>query len=537
MQTPEREDRMRRFISPAGLSRGRRAFRAIRPWASAAMLGLVMASGSLPLPAQQPSEVDQLRATVDALQKTVQEAVRELNARAATVESLRTTVEALKARIVVLEQEKPPQGQVPAGPSDAGVAAGPQSQPALPPVPAAAMSQTRSQVPDYQNFTEPQSSAPRPNNVPLVPESKGFIPIPGTQSMIRFGGVARVDAIKNFGNNGNPNDFTPSSFPVQGQPGFGGTDQFGLQAKGTRLSFEILRPLPKDGNLKIYYENDFFGDSSSPTMTYRLRHFYGQSKNFLVGQTYTVFMNVDAWPDILDYQGPNANVNLRLPQVRLIATLSEHQHMNFSFEQPNSQIATLGEGFPAGASPVNRYPDFACNYRYEGSGGHLQVAGLARSLGYGTSEGQGQSVIGWGVSLSGAIGLPCRDRLSGQIAYGQGMARAIKDTAGLNLDASLDGQGRLRAIPIFAPMIGYTHNWTGTLRSSATYGYVRVDPLSSMGGSALRRTQYAGINFMWHPTRSARMGLEYLCGRKETQDGSTGTANRLSFVIKYDLIK
>ena len=42
---------------------------------------------------------------------------------------------------------------------------------------------------------------------------------------------------------------------------------------------------------------------------------------------------------------------------------------------------------------------------------------------------------------------------------------------------------------------------------------------------------------MWHPTSSFRTGLEYLYGNKETLDGSESDAHRLTFVIRYDLVR
>lgn len=42
---------------------------------------------------------------------------------------------------------------------------------------------------------------------------------------------------------------------------------------------------------------------------------------------------------------------------------------------------------------------------------------------------------------------------------------------------------------------------------------------------------------MWHPTKSFRMGLEYLYGFKETLDGSSQDAHRLNFVLRYDLVR
>ncbi len=61
--------------------------------------------------------------------------------------------------------------------------------------------------------------------------------------------------------------------------------------------------------------------------------------------------------------------------------------------------------------------------------------------------------------------------------------------------------------------------------------------LLSLGGFAIDNTLYASANIMFHPTKSFRMGMEYLYGEKETMDGSDGDAHRLNFVIRYDLVK
>src|SRR6185436_18434411 len=110
----------------------------------------------------------------------------------------------------------------------------------------------------------------RPNNAPIDPALVGFIPIAGTRSMIRFGGSARLDAIYDFQDNGNPNQFIPSSIPVDGQAGADGGPRSTVQAKGTRISFEARRPVGEEGQLRIFNENDFFDDSTSSSMKFRV---------------------------------------------------------------------------------------------------------------------------------------------------------------------------------------------------------------------------------------------------------------------------
>jgi hypothetical protein len=495
--------------------------------------------------AQTPSEVDQLKATVQAMQQSLQELRRELDARNANVEALTKTVDSLNGRIAELEGKPSPQSPPQAGPQAVPAvtpaalgSAAPRPHAGAPgdevatPYPA-----YRNWVPEYQNFADHQSAAPRPEAAQLVPSREGFIPVPGTALGLKFDATARVDAIENFGNAGNPNEFIPSSMPVQGQSGYGGPDQFGMEAKGSRLSLDMRHWGPEGSDYRLYYENDFFNDSTSSAMSYRLRHLYGQWRNFLIGQTFTGFSNPDAFPDTVDYENVNAVVNLRQPQVRLIVPVTSHQHLTLSFEQPTSQIDTSAAGFAPGAFATTPWPDFTVNYRYEGKAGHLQMSLLARDIAYDAPTG-GQSVFGWGASLSGVLHLSRRENwLDFQLAYGEGMARYIKDAAGQNLDAALDEYGRLEAIPVFAPMIGFTHEWSERWRTTATYGYVRVDAPATLGGSALRNTQYASLNVMWHAPFRAWLGLEYLWGEKETQDGAKGTANRLNFVVKYSFGK
>jgi hypothetical protein len=398
-----------------------------------------------------------------------------------------------------------------------------------------------SPIPFYDTVTDEQTGAPRVDNRPVDPSLVGFIPLPGTKTMIRFGGNVRLDTIYDFADNGNPNQFVPSSIPVAGQPGADGGPRTTIEAKGTRLNFEVRRPVGDDGRLRIYYENDFFGDSASPGMDYRLRHFYGQAWNVLIGQTFTAFMDADAWPDVVDYAGPNAIINRRQPQIRYSLPVYQGKdklNLIFSIEQPTSDISTTAAGMPPGAEPVSIAPDGVVGLRWERpQRAHVQLSGLFRGIGYDADNAPDQEVFGWGANLTGAFHVFSGDKITWQVAYGHGMARYVNDLGSTDEDAALDPSGNLTALPVFAATAGYTHQWSPHFRSTATYGYVHVDPTPSLGPLAVKETQYASFNLVWHPTTSFRMGLEYLYGFKSVQDDSERNAHRLDFVIRYDLIR
>lgn len=483
-----------------------------------------------------------------------------------TLAAMEQTVATMKSRIAVLEDEaqerddKPSQSEPgkpkakskpkakPAPAASSRASAAPVDSPPEP-SPAAAdpsftltpavsgAAGTAPPVKDFDGFQNLQRAAPRLDNQPLDPELKGFVKIPGTQTMVKLGGSARVDTVVDFENNGNPNLFIPSTIPVGSQPGVDGGERSTIFAKATRISLELRRPASESGKLRIYNENDFFADSSSNTMSFRVRHFYGQAWNFLIGQTFSGFMNPDAWPDVVDNQGPAGIINRRQAQIRYTQPLWDdfgQGQAYISAEYPESDV--LSSTLPPDSQVRSILPDLVVGGRWEGGFGHIQLAGIGRTLGSESDIGPDGNTLGWGASLSGNWEMDKCNELFAQIAYGEGIARYVNDFNGNDLDAAWVGND-LKAIPIFAPMIGYTHRWSDHFRSTVAASWVMADLPSSVSDLTPETTASISANLVWQPTDSFRMGLEYLNGYKETYDGSEGFANRLNFVFRYDLVK
>jgi hypothetical protein len=467
-----------------------------------------------PLASAESSDIAELKSMIRAMQQTIAEQ---------------------NARIATLEKQQAGPNAKPAA-SGRSVAVAGINVP-IAELPARALPKERSAVRDADTMGDLQQAAPRVNNAPLDPRLKGFIAIPGTDTIFKIGGSARVDTIVDLGNNGNPNQFVPSTIPVPGEPGWDGGERNTLHAKGTRLSLELRRPVPFDGSLRIYTEYDFYDDATSSAMKFRARHFYGQAWNFLIGQTFSAFMDIDAFPDTVDYQGPNGIVNRRQPQIRYTRPIYEGAskvQLFASIEQPEGKLDT--DESTTELSVVNHVPDGIAGFRWEGTLGHVQAAGLFRELSFESDNGPSRDSFGWGASLSASLNVFEKDKLSAQVTYGEGVARYINDVSGENLDAALVN-GRLEAVPVFAAMAGFTHHWGDQWRSTISGGYVQVDAPDTLDRFTLDRTLYGSANLMWHPTNSFRMGLEYLYGHKETLDGSERDGHRFNFVVRYDLVR
>ena len=71
------------------------------------------------------------------------------------------------------------------------------------------------------------------------------------------------------------------------------------------------------GEIKTTFEFELFGTGvDAGQTTFRLRHAYGELGQFGAGQTWSPFMDIDVFPNSVEYWGPNGMVFFRNVQVR-----------------------------------------------------------------------------------------------------------------------------------------------------------------------------------------------------------------------------
>jgi hypothetical protein len=393
------------------------------------------------------------------------------------------------------------------------------------PVPAA---QAVSGLAQRETNSRDAETAARINNVPLNPSRKGYIDIPGTRSSFKIGGYAKLDAIVDPKEAGNPDQFVTSSIPV-GVPAGANNANFNLQARQTRLNVDFRRAEP-EGDLRVFVEADFFG-SDGPT-DFRLRHAFGQVKNILLGWTWSTLVDVDARPDTLDDQKTNGVSSTRQPQIRYTVPLGKNDSLAFGIEKPMSDISITG------VTNVTRYPDEIIRFRHEGALGHVQLGAVFRQIGGASNTADAsRSVFGVGGMVTGGIRVGGMDTIVFGGNYGKGMAHYVSNVSGLGLDAALNSaRNDLEALPSLGAYGEYQHRWAKTLRSSWTYGLNRISNTEAEDNSAFRQSYYVSGNLIWRPFPAAEMGIEYLHGRHYLRDRDNASANRIQFSIKYDLI-
>jgi hypothetical protein len=391
----------------------------------------------------------------------------------------------------------------------------------------------------YDEFAEDPQAAPRYDNLPLDPKYHGFFRLPGTQTILKIGGYFKADFIYDLKPAGNAEAFVPASIPI---PQISTVNNTTVSIRPTRLSLDFRIPSTKIGEVRFYLEGDLFGTSAT---TPRLRHAYAQASNFLIGQTFTNFMDPDGFPDTLDFQGPNGMVNLRNPQIRYGFALGKSTTLYFSAEKPSSDVLFTTAQF--NSKPNSPSPDGTVRLRQEFQRGHFQVAGIFRSVAaFVTSNGiaRTDSVFGWGVNISAGFKTVGKDNIVIGVASGHGISRYIQDTSGLGIDAEVTVVGarpHLQATPDVGADVAYQHYWRKTLRSSAVFSYAAVNnPVLSafVPGTTYNHSYYSGGNLIWNPfSSSLNMGAEVLYGGQQLQNGSKGNDTRIQFSAKYNFVK
>jgi len=466
-----------------------------------------VAAGAHPVRAQQ-SEIDKLKSQVEDMRRALGEMQQKLADLERQTAGARTpSTNALENSLATKDLEKVAEGGT----------LGEQSP-----------------VPYQHNLNDQQQAAARPKDYTLDTKYLGFIPIPNTPALIQFNAKPRVDVISDSQYAGNNDRFVPALFPLAHAANYGGGEQFNMNANGSQLRLDLRAPaIP--GDFRFYYQNNFFG-SVNHEMKYNLQHLYGQYYGFLAGYTYSVWTDPDAFPDTVDYEGPNAIAFGRRAVAHYTFMLSDAWNATLGVEAPRAHVD--GSSVPGGASATHAaMPDLGYNVRWEKRGlGHVQLSNLYRHLGARDGTGADRSVFAWGVNLGAGLDVTKRDSVQLQGMYGNGVGSLGNDTSWLESDAAYRSDGVLEALPYWSGMVGLTHRWSPSWRSTLTYGYVDLRNASGQLGAFYHYSHYAGVNLVWQLHRHLSIGLEGLYGAAGAKNGDTsGDVFRVQLGLVYSL--
>ena len=325
---------------------------------------------------------------------------------------------------------------------------------------------------------------------------------------------------------------------------FGSDGQSSVSVKQSRFGVSGSHPTDTDwGPVNFKFEFDLFGvGADEGQTTFRLRHAYGEWGMLLAGQTNSVFMDGDVFPNVIDYWGPAGMVFLRTPQLRLTPYRTEHSHFSIAIEKPGNdidpgQLRELDPDLGPNISNDEKMPDLTMQYYTSDTWGHAQLASILRRVGYDSPNEPGNAPngaqLGWGVNASGHVNVLEKDKLIGQVVHGEGIASYMND-GGVDLAAEgVPGALHPKSVPLTGVVAYYDRTWCDYLTTSLGYSFTQVDNTNLQEPTAFHKGQYASVNLLWTPTKDILIGGELLWGKRTDADGVTGDDIRFQFSVKY----
>ena len=349
-------------------------------------------------------------------------------------------------------------------------------------------------------------------------------------------GQVMLDAIYDF-KRMNPEwaaTLRPSQIPIvcPGSAGCGKDQAFIFSIRQSSLGFRSFIPTNL-GMVKTDLAFDLFGTDGG-TNIHWLRA-WAELGVWGVGQTDTNFMDLDVFPNTIDYWGPPGMVFVRNPQVRFTPFTQNGTVVALSLEAPNSVIDTgkvtdVDPALGAGITGRNRLPDFVASFRHDGDWGHVRVASILRQVGWHNvnspdGEPSGRKP-GYGINVAGVVKVLGTDQINWQVVTGTAIATYMNDGG---TDIAPDNNLRGATVNSLGWLLYYNHAWTEKWTSAVGYSEHTQHNLGGQLGSAFHRGSYGSTNVLYSLSKNVTTGVEYIWGKHESKDGASATDYRLQW--------
>ncbi len=337
----------------------------------------------------------------------------------------------------------------------------------------------------------------------------------------------------------------PSKLPsYKDQYGTEGNFFFGVRQTKIGVKSSVPTSL---GELRTHFDFDLvgFGADAGQT-TFHVVNAYAQLGRVGAGQTASVFMDLDVFPNTLDYWGPLSRVFFLNIQLRYVAIQKENEKLIFALERPG---ATADGGDYANSlelqnvKPVFKFPNLTAQFRRGGKWGYVQIAAILKSIRWKDRDTSAfdlsGSAAGWGFNLGTVLNAGSKIKFKLQGVYGKGIENYIAD---VTPDVGLKSQPGNLAEPVQGvalPAAGFFSfaeiKWNAKLESSIGYSMLKIDNSDLQSATAFRKGQYGLISFRYYPVNNVMMGAEYQYGRRDNfSDGFHSNGNKIQLLFEFN---
>jgi hypothetical protein len=349
-----------------------------------------------------------------------------------------------------------------------------------------------------------------------------------TKYRVRFMGSVRVNGFYDFAGMKSTEGFMPYDIPV-GSDDIPGLSSVYIGARQSRIGFEGDANT-QVGKIRTYIEVDFASTSES---YFRLRHAYAEWNYWKLGYTHTTFMDNASLPQTVEFEGPNSSLSKRHGLVRYERIMKKGNIIGVSLESPKADYYNPADSVINKASN-QRNLDLAGRYKYFNNHGHIQVAGILRSIDI-LNEGKMGIKTGWGLLFSSTIRFTQQHLINAQYSFGKGIAYYYVGTTKRQLDAVYDPVNDDMVLKrIQGGFINYSFRYNPSWILSVIAGISYMKGAEFEPDDTFKSSRYYGTNIFYKPIETISLGIEATSGSRENLNQQTGNATRISMLAKFD---
>jgi hypothetical protein len=371
----------------------------------------------------------------------------------------------------------------------------------------------------------------------------GTFKIPGTDTTLNVYGFAEMDVTYDLDGRTtdiNNNDWA-SFVAVQPFDNLGVEEprqrQVYITGRASRLGLSSKTPTSL-GDLTVRLEadfnapNDFQGELTTNSTTFRLRHAYGQVGGLLIGQTWSTFLDLDSIPDTVDFNPAVAISLTRQAMLRYTFAFGPAASLALAVENPRGlEFAQAGD--------YDAVPDFIGSFKYGGDWGHVSARAVTHEF-----RNVNHSKRAFGAGLSGSLKFGNETLVAG-VQGGSGIGRY---TFNAILQGAHDTGTEIELWDSYVYHLGLTHAWSPQFRSNvvwtqtffsgsdtlqATHRTFATEEAKSNDLIPNKRVDQLFVNSFWKFTKNTEVGLEYTYGRRVTFGPERGTQHRVNALARF----
>jgi hypothetical protein len=342
---------------------------------------------------------------------------------------------------------------------------------------------------------------------------KPIEPSPDSISKFKFYGLLEGHAIRDFGQSGPSDIFTDLAFqPLDNSGGPKGRTRY--TGETSRLGLDASTAV-NGAPLAAKLEIDFYGYSQEKRNKPRLRQAYVEYSGWLVGKTWSTFMDLDDLPETVDFNGPIGAPFSRRVMLRYSWGDAEKGYKwTVALEQPKDQFGggSSGEKLPIFVARVDKtLANGAYNFRV--------MSHEKRS--------PTDSKRGYGFGVGGRYKLSDKDTLMAQYTRVDGDIDMLYGSNGYAINPV---NGALTFDKNQGLVLGYARIFSEQLRSNVALGFNRGQTAQAIDNRSL--TQLF-VNLIYTPVKNVDLGAELIYGQRKNFTSDAGTMRRIDLMARY----